>query len=181
MPRLVRVFIVINKDFLDANPYVRNEIADLYTEIYNASPWNEDWTKESALNELLEVEQKQGFAGAVARDQELVAFSWGYKVQSENTARVDFRKIRAKLEMVGLDPEDAFYGADTGVRIDYRKNGIGSLILKERAKSTDAGVVLFRTLNPQMLRIYRTALGKEIFSFLEESSYKGGRVYVFKK
>ncbi len=200
----------INKEILDKDANLKKGIASLYASIYSAPPWCEEWTQESALAELEEVIQKEGFAGVIAEktiDLEklegarreidslsvsflkelvdfvknpIVAFSWGYKVPEENTSRVPFGKIRAILSDKNIDPNRAFYGADTGVKPELREKGLATLLLAERSKaSNDCNTVIFRTKNPQMLRIYRNALGEEIFSFPEESAYKEGRVYVF--
>ncbi|RJQ15513.1 GNAT family N-acetyltransferase [Candidatus Woesearchaeota archaeon] len=134
---------------------------------------------QSALEELIEVMQKEGFAGSMAIDEEVIGFSWGYKVPEENTTRVDFVAIRKQLELAKFDPEKAFYGADLGVKLLYRQQGLGTMLLANIGMhGYDAGV--FRTKNPAMLRLMRKTYGQEALSFPEESAYKDGRVYVFK-
>lgn len=174
-----RVFIV--SGIFDGEEEIidKDDLARLYCQIYNGEPWNESWTQESAIEEFDEVSYKDNFRGVVARDADrLVGFSWGYGVPEVNSSRVDFEKIRKELLNEGIDSSQVFYGADTGVREDYRMQGLASKLLFERTKASNFDYVAFRTKNLGMLRIYQRALGQELFSFPEESSYEGGRVYV---
>lgn len=176
-----KVFIVINERVLNNRNGLQKEIADLYAKVYNAPPWNEDWTQASALDELMQGLQKEGFSGVVLGDKKLIGFSWGYKVPLKSTERVDFEKIREEIRKRNLNPDKAFYGAETGIDFDYRKKGLATKLLEERSKKNEeCDVLCFRTKNPLMLKIYNRAFGKEDFSFPEETSYNGGRVYVFK-
>lgn len=169
----------IDYRILKENPELELQIAELYKEVYSAPPWNEEWTIESALNELNEVKEKEGFTGVIYEEREIIGFSWGYKLPKKNTSRVDFEKINLELKNKNINPELCFYGAETGVQESSREKGIGSKLLKERTKfCINFRYFLFRTKNPQMLRLYQKQLGNEILAFPEESSYKDGKVYV---
>lgn len=179
---MLKGFIVIDNDKLGKDRDIRLNIADLYAKIYSAAPWYEKWTRESALAELDEVKEKQGFVGVLASlEDKLIGFSWGYDIPLENTSRVDFDKIRRELLTKNLDLNKAFYAAETGVELDFRRQGIGRLLVKERLRATKGKeFILYRTKNPQIINIYRTLFGNELFSFPEESAYKDGRIYVVK-
>lgn len=173
---------IINSSNLDEIPELKLEIASLYKDVYSAPPWSEYWTIESALDELNEVKEKSGFKGVIIRNKKLIGFSWGYKLPKQNTSRVDFKKINEEIIKQNLNPDACFYGADTGVKEYCRKQGIAGFLLKERTKNCkEFDFFLFRTKNPQMLRLYQNQFGNELFSFLEESSYQDGRVYIFQK
>jgi hypothetical protein len=173
------VFIVSGIFDGDENIVDKDDLARLYCQIYNGAPWFENWTTSCAINEIDEVSFKDNFRGVVAKDAGfLVGFSWGYRVPYENSSRVDFEKIRKELSNQEIDSSQVFYGADTGIRDDYRRQGLASKLLFERTRKSSFDYVAFRTKNLGMLRIYQRAFGEELFSFPEESSYEGGRVYV---
>lgn len=172
---MLQVFITINSE-------LQNKIAEAYMNIFNGPPYYESWTKQESLDELLRSSRKEGFICVFAeKEEDIIGFSWGYKLPENNLERIAFEKIRNKLEENKINPNKTFYGAESGVRIDLRKKGIGTLMLRKRfAACKDFNTVIFRTKNPTMINIYRKVAGKkEKLSFLEESSYEGGRVYVF--
>ncbi|HLC84300.1 MAG TPA: hypothetical protein VJH22_00730 [Candidatus Nanoarchaeia archaeon] len=157
------------------------DVSRLYASVFSAPPWNEDWTLESALRELDEVRTKAGFSGVIARsgDGILLGFLWGYLVPPENTARVDFEKIRRELTQRQIAPNETYYWAEAGVRTDSRKRGIATLLLERTIAKGDYKLLCVRTKNPTIVDMFRRACGgPEDFSFPEESSYPGGMIYV---
>ncbi len=174
------VFIAISNRILEENLNLRTNIASTYVKVYNGPPWNEDWTKKSALEELDKAMEKLGFVGVVIDDGCTVGFSWGYKLPENDLARLPCRDIRSKLVQRGLNPDQVFYGADLGVLPEFREQGLGTRLLNERRRlSGNFEIFISRTKNPKMLNLWRKIYGQEEFSFSEESCYKGGRVYVF--
>ncbi len=175
-------FSKFDKQELEKNNNLKIEIADLYAGIFSAPDWNEEWNRESACSELEEVVEKEGFTGLVVKkENKVIGFSWGYNFSKKNSSRVLFEKIRGELESKNIPLDSTFYGADTGVDSSYRLQGIASKLLAERTKLTEnMNYVCFRTKSENMLKIYRKTFGDELFSFPEESSYEGGRVYVFR-
>lgn len=175
-------FSKFDKAELEKDSDLKIEIADLYASIFSAPDWNENWDRGRACSELEEVIEKEGFTGLVVKkENKVVGFTWGYNFCKENSSRVLFDKICEELESRSIPPEKTFYGADTGVDSAYRSQGIASKLLAERTKLTEnMNYVCFRTKSENMLKIYRKTFGDELFSFPEESSYEGGRVYVFR-
>lgn len=125
----------------------------------------------------------RGFTAVCAENEsgKIVGFSWCYSLPKNSVERIDFSLMNVELELRGYDSASAVYGAETGVIPEYRQQGLASEMLKVRLSQTDSELILFRTKNPQMLRLYEYAVGTPLFSFKEESSYIGGKVYVFKK
>ncbi len=160
---------------------MQNLVANLYSEVYNGPPFFESWDWSSAYDELLTSASKKGFVGVFAiSNSELVGFSWSYLLPNCEVDRIDFPKMQNALMEKSLDPSKAVYGAETGVKDLFRNRGIATAMLSERVSQyADCETVLFRTKNPQMVRLYENTIGPVLFSFPEESSYVGGRVYVF--
>jgi len=158
-------------------------IADLYVEGFSAPPWNEIWTRESALEELARAAQKDCFVGVFAYEPEIediAGFSWGYKLPTKRQGRVDFETSCANLLQKGISPSQVFYGADTVVREKFRGQGLAKKLVYARTGDCPERYVCFRTKNEPMLKAYRSVFGKEITSFVENSAYDGGRMYVFR-
>jgi aminoglycoside 6'-N-acetyltransferase I len=56
-----------------------DECAHLAVATFNAEPWNDEWTFDTAKRELAWTMEVPGFAGLVSLDGEIVAFATGYR------------------------------------------------------------------------------------------------------
>ena len=74
-----------------------------------------------------------GFAGAMLLKRDLpIGFSWGYPIPEERTQSVNFPIIRAMLKERNVNPNEVFYGAETGIIAEYQRQGLGSIIASIR-------------------------------------------------
>ncbi|MCR4284578.1 MAG: hypothetical protein NUV97_00860 [archaeon] len=107
--------------------------------------------------------QLSGFVGYLVNVcGSLVGFSWGYKIPKTRTESVDFEKVRPLLEERGINPERAFYCAETGVIDEFQGRGLGRLVSTRRFEKVDKDDFSFicnRTINPAMLKIMDTTFG----------------------
>ena len=93
---------------------------------------------------------------------EPIGFSWGYPIPEEKTQSVNFPVIRAMLKERGVNPNEVFYGAETGIVAEYQRRGLGSIIVSARcleAQKINYKFFANRTINPQM-----KAINNNIFS-----------------
>ncbi|MBU0957808.1 MAG: GNAT family N-acetyltransferase [Nanoarchaeota archaeon] len=99
----------------------------------------------------------EGFIGNLAIVGDFpVGFSWGYRMPIDRTQSVNFPLIRSLFVERGINPEKAFYGAETGVVEQYQGRGIGSALVSKRileASKSGLEYFTFRTINPQMRKI----------------------------
>lgn len=102
----------------------------------------------------------------VARDPQIVGFTWGFQLPTENQPGRKFAIIRKELQQRGIDPEQTFYGAETGVVQKRQRKGVGTKLLEERIRLTNQNYVVFRTVNPNMVKVYEKAVGKENIDIL---------------
>ncbi len=56
-----------------------DECACVAVATFNAEPWNDDWTFDTAKRELTWTMGVPGFAGLVSLDEGVVAFATGYR------------------------------------------------------------------------------------------------------
>jgi ribosomal protein S18 acetylase RimI-like enzyme len=98
----------------------RNSLVKLYIEIWKEPPWNEFfWTPELVNEDINFGLSQKDFVGilAINPNEEVIGFTWGYKLPLEK-----FPFLKNVVE------EKTFYIDELGVRADYRKRKIGTLL-----------------------------------------------------
>jgi GNAT superfamily N-acetyltransferase len=124
-----------------------------------------------------------GFCGFAAKSLErLVAFSWGFNVPNVSTPTVQFEKVSEMLSTKGLDSNGLFYAAETGVLPEFQKLGLGTQVSKARllaAKNSGSEGVVFRTINPKLVRVYEKLFGEVEFLFNDPQVGKEDRKWFF--
>jgi ribosomal protein S18 acetylase RimI-like enzyme len=128
-------------------PRILKEMARLYASAFSEEPWNEVWTEDSALAELLSLVRKGATAFYVlTMDRELCAFGFGWTTT------------------------DGFYIGEVVTAQAYRSQGLGGCIVQEmvkyaQANQLDAVTVRTRVDNHPMLRVLQregfTETGRE--------------------
>jgi aminoglycoside 6'-N-acetyltransferase I len=86
-----------------------DECARLIVAAFNAEPWNDEWTIETASEELSWTMQVPGFAGLVSLDDGIVALATGYREPD--------------------DRREVFFLKTFCVRPDAQGTGVGSRLL----------------------------------------------------
>lgn len=95
------------------------ETAELYLEIFNNPPWNDDWTMEKASKRLKSILRAPGFHGFnLYKDNELMAFVLGNIEEWFDTKR--------------------FYLRELGVKPTFQGKGIGQFLIKKLHKRLKA-------------------------------------------
>ncbi len=84
--------------------------ASLLVATFNAEPWNDDWTLETAKNEIAWTTGVPGFVGLVSLNEGVMAFATGYREPD--------------------DRRDVFYLKTFCVRPDAQGTGVGSRLLR---------------------------------------------------
>lgn len=152
----------------------------MYATVFNGEPFFEDWTVESAFDEINYQVSNDGFVSVL--DLNGYGFAWGYALPVISVGRVDYSRIVATLEQNGFDPAKSFYAAEAGVLASKRNKGLATRLMSTlRDEINEYESVIFRTKNPIMLGIGEKIFGKYVLSAKEDSSYEGGMMYVFKQ
>lgn len=87
-----------------------DECAELLVATFNAEPWSETWTLETAKRLLSWTHRVPGFMGLVSFDDGVVAFATGYREPS--------------------DGGDVYYLRTLCVRPDAQRTGVGSRLME---------------------------------------------------
>jgi aminoglycoside 6'-N-acetyltransferase I len=88
-----------------------DKCAHLYVEVFNAEPWNEQWTFETARTKLFEILNTPGFVGFVFKQDELLGFIAGYCKQGQKS--------------------QSFYLEEICVQPYKQHQGIGTMLLNQ--------------------------------------------------
>ncbi|WP_035612310.1 GNAT family N-acetyltransferase [Haloferula sp. BvORR071] len=104
------------------------DCATFFRECFNAPPWNEAWTDDSALQRLADCARTPGFLGLIAEDgAEIVAMAFGYWQRYQE--------------------ERHFFLLEFCVANDRQRQGIGSSLITElHTRLQTAGVNRIYTL-----------------------------------
>lgn len=70
-----------------------SDAAALFVRTFNAPPWNDNWSVESAVKRLRDIAETPGSIGVVARDADLVGFALGNLEQSDPTVELNLREM----------------------------------------------------------------------------------------
>jgi len=89
------------------------QLSEMYVEAFNAPPWNDEWTLESAYERLLQMMKCEGFYGLVAIDN--------------NHSICGMIMGNHEIYFTGIH----FHIKEFCVRTKLRRAGIGSALLKE--------------------------------------------------
>jgi aminoglycoside 6'-N-acetyltransferase I len=87
-----------------------DECADLLVATFNAKPWNDQWTLDTAKQELTWTMGVPGFVGLVSLDEGVVAFATGYREPD--------------------DVREVFYLKTFCVKPDAQGTGVGSRLIR---------------------------------------------------
>jgi aminoglycoside 6'-N-acetyltransferase I len=98
-----------------------DECAHLHMATFNAEPWNDNWTLDTAKQELTWTMKVPGFVGLVSLDDGVVAFASGYREPD--------------------DVRDVFYLKTFCVKPEAQGTGVGSRLLEHlKAHLSEGGV-----------------------------------------
>jgi aminoglycoside 6'-N-acetyltransferase I len=97
------------------------ECARLLVATFNAEPWNDEWTLDTAKKELTWTMGVPGFVGLVSLDEGVVAFATGYREPD--------------------DRREVFYLKTFCVKPDAQGTGVGSRLLGYLREHLDKGGV----------------------------------------
>ena len=86
-----------------------DECAHLVVATFNAEPWNDNWTLDTAMKELTWTLEVPGFVGLVSITNEVVAFATGYREPD--------------------DERDVFYLKTFCVKPEAQGTGVGSRLI----------------------------------------------------
>ena len=169
------VFIV-----LDGNDNLNYQLASCYSDVFNGSPFYEDWTISSALDEINFQFKKPGYQGVAFLNGSVRGFAWGYKLPFKNNERTDYEKMSLACQENGMVIENTFYLSEVAILYDEQNKGQGTNLVVELDKLLDKYAnVVTRTKNPFLLKVVKKIYGPELFEIAEESSYEGGKAYGF--
>jgi aminoglycoside 6'-N-acetyltransferase I len=78
-----------------------DECAHLAVATFNAGPWNDEWTFDTAKRELAWTMEVPGFAGLVLLDERVVAFATGYREPDDRREVFFLRTLCVRPESQG--------------------------------------------------------------------------------
>jgi len=121
------------------------------------------WTEEGVRADFLEDCRREGFLAIGVRSpvNELLGFFWGFRLPEETTHHVDFLAAARLLSERGIDPRSVFYHDEAGLYPKEQGKGYGSTALRNLLKTarTRNRSVVFRTINPAIVRCYEKVFG----------------------
>lgn len=122
------------------------------------------YTHQIVKKEISEKMEQSGFIGIGAfMFGKLISFCCGYDYpleHPEKTGSTWYREAIKNLEEIGVDPTQCFYHNESGTLEEYRGLGIGTNTLGQMLElSQKKSYVVFRTINPAMIRCYEKAFG----------------------
>lgn len=158
----------------DANDPTTLELVPFYT--------GDDQYGLDIFKEATSMDDFIGFIGK--KDDELIGFSWGYKVPEVNTESVWFAEIPEEklieegrlpvielLKKYNINPGSTFYAAETGVAENARTGGVATTLSSTRVcEARDLGYenVVFRTKNAVLIKTFQKIFGKQGLTTLFE-------------
>lgn len=119
------------------------DCALFFTEVFNSPPWNEQWTRESALERLADCSRTPHFLGLIAEDgAEIVALAFGYSQkyqeethyyllelcvanhrQREGVGQALLDDLHGRLQAQGIDRIYTLTARDTPAQEFYENGG----------------------------------------------------------
>ena len=116
--------------------------ANLFTETFNASPWNERWSHEDTLLRISDNFHSPGFVGTLAEDDALLGFALGNLQRYESHYEFELkemcvmpsrqgkgigttllRNLKQHLKDIGVLSMYLLTARDTDAAIFYERNG----------------------------------------------------------
>lgn len=128
--------------------------------------------------------QTTGFLGQVAKESsgELVGFSWGYTIPTDDTPSVRFSQVRDLLIGSGVDPNTSFYAAETGVVPKHQRTGVGRTLVEKRleaARRAGHRRAVFRTIDrKRLVALYESLFPAVVELFPDPDPAKSQSWYV---
>jgi len=143
-------------------------LARLYCQIWKEPPWNEDfWTVEGVMNDLEEQSQKPNaiVLATTNGNQEIIGFTSGYEINIVDISEISGIPRETWENIIGGD--NLFYIDEFGVKKDYRKHGVGGILvqrlLEEIAKRNIRSITLRTDISAIPARkVYSVAGFKEL-------------------
>ena len=89
--------IDLNVEIIDMNTVHLDEYAELYAAVFNSEPWNDSWTKETAVIRIENMMKTNTFIGkAIYCKDDLKGMIWGQKEQFFNGIHFQIQEFCVK-------------------------------------------------------------------------------------
>lgn len=141
------------------------ELVSYYPEIVN---------QRKLITEAINI---NGFIGYLAINNNLIGFSFGYRIPDKRTLSVNFPEINELLIKDNIDPLKSFYGSETGIVEEYQGKGFGNKLIQLRntlAFRQGYKTFLNRTINPKiksiLIKLFSGKEPKQLFNDPETKS-----------
>jgi aminoglycoside 6'-N-acetyltransferase I len=106
-----------------------DECARLAVATFNAEPWNDEWTFDTAKQELTWTMEVPGFAGFVSLDERVVAFATGYREPDDRREVFFLRTLCVRPESQGTGVGSRLLGH---LKEHLGKSGVNTIYLVTR-------------------------------------------------
>lgn len=117
------ITFTISIEKFDLNSSEILQIIPIYQQAFAEPPWNETWKGEEVLEDIRYAFAQQNTIALIAKlNSETIGFTWGYRLPKEKFPFLD-----------GID-EKSIYGDEMAVKKEYRREGVGTKLLKEMWK-----------------------------------------------